>query len=186
MALAQITFADSPGLIEAIYAKDWNFAHVDGQWMADPAADVQAYVNAWNGSADQLAYLKAQKLDALSTQLASIIAAGRLVTVQGVQKNYQIDDASRANIAAAGSLAATILARTPNADPWNPSFYWIAADNSRQPMTESDCYAFAQNVASYYTAIVCTNRALKDAINNAADAATVSAIDVTKGWPSNP
>ena len=159
-------------------AGHWVVPDGNGGYIADDPTTVQPIINNFVGTQ--------QKLRDLATAFSQKITAGRLVTVQGVQKNYQIDDGSRANIAAAGSLAASILANTPGAGAWNSAFYWIAADNSHQAMSAADCYAFAQNVAAYYTALVTVNRAFKDAINIATTQAALDSIDLTANWPANP
>lgn len=133
-----------------------------------------------------LADAQAMASSRLSSHYNSLISAGRAVTVEGTQKIYQIDDYSRGNMDAAGTLAAQVLANTPGANPWPTGFYWIASDNSTQAMTASDCFAFVQNVAAYYTALVLTNRLIKNAIAACASPGACDLIDVTAGWPPNP
>lgn len=126
------------------------------------------------------ARLKAQ----LAVIVADIIAAGRYVTVAGTQKLYQIDPASLAKVAGAGSLAMSCI--SPFTGTWSQGFEWIAADNSYQPMSATDCIAFAQNIGAYDTAITMNNRALKNAIEAATSASTLNALNLNSGWPSNP
>ena len=128
-----------------------------------------------------LADAQAEALGRLGAQYASIIAAGLAVTVQGVSRVYQIDDASQIKLAGAGMTA---IAAFTAGGSWPAGFYWIAADNSTQPMTADDCLAFAKTISAYVTAVIYAYRAAKDviaAIDNINDCDT---FDVTTGWPA--
>lgn len=129
---------------------------------------------------------QAEVVDRVNAEFDALVAAGRVITVQSVQsvqKTYQIDDASRSDITGAGALALASIALNGT---WPAGFYWIAADNSHQPMAAADCVAFAQSVGAYYTGLVVTCRALKDASAALTTVAQCDAFDVTQGWPSNP
>jgi hypothetical protein len=125
-----------------------------------------------------LAEAQGEVLSRLGAAMEARIAAGR--NYRGAA--YQIDDASRANITAAGALA---LASLSGAAPWPEGFYWIAADNSHVAMSDAECFAFAQDVAGYYTALVYANRALKDAIAALATNDACDAFEIGAGWPAN-
>ena len=161
------------GLHAAIQAAGHSLQQRSGAWVSDNDAAVQAIIDAYIGTSDKLA--------ALATHYASVIAAGRAYN----GTTFQIDAASQAGISAMGALAASLLANTPGAAAWPAGFYWIAADNSHVAMDAAGMYAFAQNVAAYVSALVLTNAALKGQIAAATTQAALDAIDVTSGWPAN-
>lgn len=170
-----------PGLIRALEAAGYRVReHYEGgtatwQTLDDPAA-VEAAIAAY----DPLPDLKAARHAELAAIYAGKIAAGRIWN----GTLFQIDPESQANIAAMGSLAASVLAGTPGAAPWPEGFYWVAADNGHVPMDAAVMFAFAQAIAGYVSALILTNRALKDAIDAAADATALAALDLTAGWPA--
>lgn len=167
-----------PGLIETIEAHHFVSRSPDG-WQVSDAVAVQAIIDSYEGSPAQLAFLKDRKRDALAQVFGGKIEAGR---VYG-GATFQIDQGSTANIAAMAIRAGLALANAPGTEPWPAGFYWIAADNSHVPMDAAAMYAFAQDVGGYMSLLIMTNRAFKDAIENAADVAALDAIDVTAGWP---
>ncbi|MBN9568690.1 MAG: DUF4376 domain-containing protein [Alphaproteobacteria bacterium] len=118
---------------------------------------------------------RAEAAQRLEGHFAALIVAGR----NYAGHNYQIDDASRANINAAATMAMVAP------DAWSGDFYWIASDNSHVPMTAAEVIAFGLNAGDYYTAMIFTNRAHKDAIAALTTISTCDAYDVTAGWPAN-
>jgi len=95
---------------------------------------------------------------------------------------FQIDANSQAAITAMGADADRSL-RDPTTFPWDPGFYFIAADNSHVAMTATQMASFSQAIANYVRQARYRVRAIKDAIAAAADRATLDAIDVTAGYP---
>lgn len=113
--------------------------------------------------------------------LDGLVQVGRIIG--GV--TYQIDDASRNNIAGVAVMAALVVQSVPGI-AWPAGGYpWIAEDNSQQLFTPAAFLQFGQNIAAYYTALVLRARSLKDAINAAGSVEDVMAIDITEGWPVN-
>lgn len=93
----------------------------------------------------------------------------------------QVDDVSTGRIT---SWAAGALVAQTTGVPFGLPF-WIMADNSHRPVTSAtDFIEFAQAALNYKTAAVLRNSVLKAAIDAAADAATLAAIDLTAGWPA--
>ncbi len=121
--------------------------------------------------------LKAAKCDAASAYLAALIAGG--FTFGGTR--FQIDAASQSQITAMGALAMGSIA-DPVGSPWDPGFYWVAADNGHVPMDAAGTYAFARAVALYVSGCILHLRTIKDTITRTADQAALDAVDVT-GYP---
>jgi len=96
--------------------------------------------------------------------------------------NYQVDDVSRANISGASAMALAVQASD---GAWPEGFYWIASDNSHTAMSAADMIAFGMDVGAYYTALVVSNRALKDLIAALLTNEACDAFVVTEGWPTN-
>lgn len=96
--------------------------------------------------------------------------------------NFQIDAASLQNINGASSMAMVAQAAGGG---WPAGFFWVASDNAQMPVDAGGMIAFGMNVGLYYSALVLTNRALKNAIGGLSAIAACDAFDVTQGWPSN-
>jgi hypothetical protein len=129
-----------------------------------------------------LAEAQGEALARIAVHYEAIIAAGVIVSVQGRSKIYQIDDAARINMAGAAADAAAVLQGTPGAI-WPADFSWIAADNTEQPMSAADCFAWAQAIKSYWTAVAFANRALKNQVLALTSREECDALDVSRGWP---
>jgi len=114
----------------------------------------------------------------------SLIDAGLTITIEGSTKLYQIDDASRANIAGKATQAALSLIAGTNIN-WPPNSVWITADNSTQALSAADMVLLGVTVANYGTALVINARALKDEILALTAVADCDGFDVTQGWPSS-
>ncbi len=126
-----------------------------------------------------LTQAKAIKVAAVASRYAGKIADG----FNYAGKLIQIDDASRANIAAQGLAALGSIVDSAS-NPWEPTFTWICADNSRLPLaTAAAMYDFASACDGYVKDCILHRRALKDAIAGAATLADLQAIDISAGWP---
>lgn len=167
------------GLIEAIEAAGIVLKRRPDGWHVSDAIAAQAIIDGYDGSAEQLAFLKDRKREELAATFTGKIEAGRVFN--GV--TFQIDAGSQANIAAMATRAGLVLANAPGSEAWPQGFYWIAADNSHVPMDAAAMYAFAQDVGGYVSLLIMTNRAYKDAIGAAQDVAALNSIDVGAGWP---
>lgn len=161
-----------PGLIEAIEAAGHSVSRGPDGWQCSNDAAVQALIDGYAASAERLAFHQGQKRGELDAVFAAKIAAG--LSYQG--KVFQIDNASRANIAAMATFALS-------GGTWPKDFYWIAADNTHLLMTAQDILTFGQAAGTYVSAMVLTNRALKDAIAAAVSVQDVEAIDLAANWP---
>jgi hypothetical protein len=119
-----------------------------------------------------------------ATTLAAINAASSSATA-GFAWNgatYPIDDLSRQNTAAWGSIALGVVVNAPGL-AWPAGFVWVASDNSRTPFAAAaDFLAFAQAAALQVTALVLNGRTLKDAVTAAKTPADLAAVDPSKGW----
>lgn len=146
----------------------------DGWRVSDPTAAKAIIGNesAW------LPFAKTAALQSVKDAVASLVTAG--LSHLGI--TYQIDDASRQNIAAMGSLAGLVVAGVPGVQ-WPAGFAWISSDNKQIPMDTVSMLAFASAAADYYSGILRNGRTLKDAISAAASAADLSAVDLSSGWP---
>jgi Domain of unknown function (DUF4376) len=119
-----------------------------------------------------------------ATALAAIDTAADAASAAGFAWNgttYQIDDQSRQNIAAWGSIALGVMANVPGLT-WPQGFVWVAADNSRVPFGAADFLTFAMAAANHATALVLNGRGLKDAVAAATTAQALAAVDPSKGW----
>jgi hypothetical protein len=171
-----VTYAGDKGpeMLDAIAAANhWLVPDGKGGWLADDPATVQPLIDGFIATA--------QKLRDIETAFAAKIAVGR--NYGG--KNYQIDAASQANIAAKATQALGVLNNVPGAQPWPTGFYWIATDNTHTPLDAAGMYAFAQDVGNYVAGLILNRRALKDAANAASAAAALAAIDPNSGYPAN-
>lgn len=119
-----------------------------------------------------------ETLGRLQVQYDGLIERG--INYQG--KTFQIDQSSLININGAATMATVIKAV---GGTWPQNFFWIANDNSRMPLDGDGMIAFGMSVGAYYTALVLTNRALKDAILALSDIRSCDAFDVSAGWPAN-
>jgi hypothetical protein len=93
-------------------------------------------------------------------------------------KVIQIDDTGRANIAAVAVRALGVALGLPGM-LWSEDFFWRTADNSPLPLTAAKMLAMGQAAADQYTALVYRRGALKDAVDAAATAEDVEAIDTS-------
>lgn len=94
---------------------------------------------------------------------------------------YQLDDLSQGRIGNC-ALTAGFVVQGVGDVAWPEDFAFVALDNSEVAFTAAQFIAFA---AAAFTAVIdrrANARALKNAINAAADAAAVAAIDITTGW----
>jgi hypothetical protein len=198
MALGIISISSLPGqsassvagLTEGLAKVTPCFISPEGLHVGDIDA-AQTFLAAFVGSAQQLAHNQAASLASLGLQYVGLFAAGFNYSVPGDASglhNYQIDPASIGNITAAGSWATSLVALTSVPSPlapWPNNFIWIDSVNVAVPMTAEQCAAFATAAGAYVTALILNNRALKTAISAAPDMATLQAIDITAGWPTN-
>lgn len=190
------------GLFQTISQAGYQMAATQAGFIASDAAAVQSIIDSYSGSASELSYHQQQKLIALETQYAAVIAAGRFYSVSGgtdsSQHLYQIDDVppfsngvptrrdSQSTISTMGAWAANVINNVPNTASWPTSFAWQDANNNPVPMTAAECYDFSQNVAAYVSAVDLNYFTLRATINAQTTAAATDAIDVTQGWPTNP
>ena len=140
-------------------------------WQSSNAPAAQAIID--NPDAP-LPFAQAGVVAAVGAQAASVIAAG--FPYEGAI--YQIDSASRQNIAAMGSLANVAGVS------WPPGFGWITAANTVTPMSAAQMVAFAAASAVYYSGIAMNARALKDAALAATTSAQLASVSVAGGWPA--
>lgn len=117
----------------------------------------------------------------LDAEYAARYEAGCVVTVAGQAKPYQIDPDSQRLIS--GAALDAFVSKSEGG--WPAGFYWIAADNTNQPMTADDCIAFGRAIKTYVAELVYANRALKNAIAALITIPDCDAFDVTQGWPGN-
>jgi len=89
---------------------------------------------------------------------------------------YQLDNASQARITSVALIASV----TPQ--DWPSDFVFITADNQSVPFKPDGFLAFATAAFAAVVKRRLNARALKDALNDAADEKALAAIDVTKGW----
>jgi len=114
----------------------------------------------------------------LGFKFADLVSQGR----NYAGANYQIDDASRANVSGASAMALAVQASDGS---WPDGFAWIASDNSRTPLSASQMITFGLDIGAYYTALIVNNRALKDQIALLESNEACDAFDMTEGWPTN-
>lgn len=131
-----------------------------------------------------LAQARAEKCDRIDGHLDEIISRGFAVTVNGSTKVYQIDHASQANIAAKAQMGALASSNFPGAT-WPTNFYWVAADNTQQPMSSFDCVVFAMTIGTYVTNLILFGRTSKDHVLTLGTNAACDAFDHTAGWPTS-
>jgi hypothetical protein len=193
-----------PGVCAAIQAAGHSVALVRaGEWEVDDPVAVQAIIDAYVGSAAELAYRKREALDALIVKYAGVIAAGRIYAVAGgldpAPHLYQIDEVppfdtdgkpsrrdSQSTMTTMAAWAANVLNAVPGAVAWPSPFAWRDANNQMVPMTAAQCFAFTQNVGVYVAGAFGVYAVKYAQIAGAADVAAVAAIDVNAGWPENP
>lgn len=157
------------GLIETIEAAGHSVTRSPDGWQCSDDVAVQAIVDGYENSPERLEHHKTLKLSDLTSAFTTTISSGLLY--QG--RIFQIDAASRANIAAMSTFAISASL----GGPWPKDFYWIAADNTHVPMLAQDMLAFGQAVGAYVSALVLKQRSIKDAIAVAADVAVVDLIN---------
>src|SRR5664279_781083 len=133
-------------IIAAITAAGIGFE--DNNLYGFQSTDVTAAQTIIDTEALWLPTAQTAKIQVIADVYVARIEAGRLVTVAGVQKSYQIDPASTANMTSVASMA------QGGAAAWPAGFAWIAADNTQQPMTISDFLAFALNVGTYVSSLI--------------------------------
>lgn len=110
------------------------------------------------------------------------IAGG--LTFNGVRYQTRPEDETNVQGAFSLALAAVVTgAGTPGNARWadpEADFEWIAEDDSKHLMDAPTVMAFGAAIAARRKACIFHARALKDAINVAADPTTV---DINQGWP---
>jgi len=154
-------------------------AYPDGTVEVPQRPVREGYHYTWNGSGWD------EHRDPVTSEIVNIERDRRLnagVVYQGCE--YDTDAKARENIASASALAlGAMIADASGADGlrWSDpdvDFTWIAANNSRVPMTAAECYAFCQAVLSYASSIQTAARTLKDTDPIPGDATD------DKHWPS--
>jgi hypothetical protein len=164
-----------PGLIETIEGAGHSVTRTPAGWTSSNDAAVQSIIDGYDTSAERLAFHKDRRREELDAAFVAKIDAGLLY--QNVV--FQIDDSSRANIAAMATFAISAINL---GGAWPEGFYWIAADNSHIAMAAQEMLAFAQSAGTYVSALVLARRALKDAVAAAATVEEVEAIDLVNSW----
>jgi hypothetical protein len=157
------------GLIEAIESAGHSVSRSPDGWQCSDEAGVQIIIDGYDSSSARLSFHQGLKLDELSSVFEAKVLAG--LTHQGAV--FQIDEQSRANIAA----MATFAISANLGGPWPKDFYWIAADNTHVPMSSTEMLAFAQAAGAYVSSLILKQRGVKDAIAAATSVAEVDAID---------
>lgn len=133
--------------------------------IADDAAEVRLL--------DAKAAVRAEINGAFGDALAAGLSFGG--------KIIQIDDAGRANIAAAAIRAIGVALVIPGMS-WPEDFYWRTADNSPLELTAVEMLAMGQAGADRFSTLIYRRGALKDAVEAATTIEEIEAIDVAAGW----
>jgi len=132
-------------------------------------------------------------LGALKESKAAAIGAERTRRIDGgltfEGRRYQTRPDDRENVAGAAQLAIMAIMGGAQAGDlrWHggdADFVWIAADNSLVPMDVQTVIAFAKAAAAMKSACIFHALALKEAIDEAPDEASLDAIDIAAGWPA--
>jgi hypothetical protein len=146
----------------------------NGIWYADDAVTVQVIIDSY----DPLPLIKSDKCLLVDAHLASIINAP--YTYNG--HAYQINMQSQINIAGMATAAGYSVG-DPVTFPWRSDFSWIDANNVKVPMTAQEMKVFGYEIGHYVSGCIQYARTLKDSILAATTPATVSAVNITDGWP---
>lgn len=135
-------------------------------WIA--AGNIPA---AWPSLTEARAVRRSQAAALYQSRLAAGCSFGGSV--------YQIDEASQNRLTALGASAGLMLQGAIAEE----SFEVIATDNSITTLSPADMVALTQAARGIVTACRLRLRALKTAIDDAADLEALDLIDIETGWP---
>lgn len=138
------------------------------EYLEDGAPDLVAL---------ELRDAKADKVTAINAAFDAEIAAG----FSYAGKVIDLDEASRANIAAAATRAMAVALALPGM-AWPDGFAWRTKDNTTLDLDPSEMLGMGQEAADRFTALILIRGALKDAVAAATSAEELEAVDPAAGW----